>query len=71
MGILPSARVVEEVIPIRDVDPLTCREKFKGDVDENGTCLVRMRHDLNNPDKAELQRMRYIGRGPGQRLPTI
>jgi len=64
MGILPSkGRVIEEIVPLTDIDPLTCREKLKGDIDEHGVCLVRIRSEPDQPDKAELQRMLYVGRG--------
>jgi len=63
MGIIPKkGRVVEEVIPIAGLDPITCREKLKGDVDEKGTCLVRVRLDPGDPNRASLERLIYSGR---------
>ena len=63
MGFLPSAKMKEEIIPIRDVDPLVCRDTLMGDVDDNGNCLIRIKRDVNNPDESKLERIRYIGRG--------
>jgi len=64
MPIFPGKKkvITEETIPIYDIDPTTCREKFKGDVDEHGTCLVRIRTDTDNPDRAELLRLVYYAR---------
>jgi len=63
MGIFPSAKEIEQIVPIENIDPLTCRDKFKGDVDEHGVCLIRVRMQPNEPDKAELLRLNYISRG--------
>lgn len=56
-------KTIEEVVPIRDVDPITCKEKLKGDVNEQGVCLVRIEVDTKNPDEAKLLRLKYMGRG--------
>jgi len=64
MGIFPTGpREIEQIVPVENIDPLTCRDKFKGDVDEHGVCLIRVRMHPSEPDKAELLRLNYISRG--------
>lgn len=63
-------KVIEEVIPISNIDPVTCREKLKGDINEHGFCLVRIRQDVGNPEKAELLRMIYLNRRMPQPEPV-
>lgn len=64
MGIFPGGgKIIEQVVPIDNIDQLTCQDKFKGSIDEHGTCLIRVRVDPSNPDKVELLRLNYIHRG--------
>jgi len=63
MPILPrKKREVETILSIENVDPVTCRERLKGDVDEQGRCLIRIR-ETGDPNKVELVGFKYLGRG--------
>lgn len=65
MGILPGGKtIIEEIIPIRNIEATTCKEKLKGAIDEHGNCLIRIRVDPSNPNKTELLKIGYVGPSP-------
>lgn len=56
--------IIEEIVPIRNIEATTCKEKLKGSIDEHGNCLVRIRLDPDDPNRAELLRIGYVGPTP-------
>ena len=70
MGLLPGgSKVIEEIIPIPNIEATTCREKLKGAIDEHGNCLIRIRTDPNEPTRAELLKIGYVGPSPRPSAP--
>jgi len=60
LGIIPGKRtIIEETVAIPNVDPVIC-SKLHGAVDEHGRCLIRIRVDSSNPDRAELLKINYV-----------
>jgi hypothetical protein len=57
MAVLGKPKTVETIVKLENIDPVTCKEFFKGEVDEQGSCLIRVRLDK---DKAELQEIKYV-----------
>jgi len=77
MGVIPITKskvIVEEIVPVGKIDPVTCKEKFKGFIDEEGNCLVRLILDSSNPKEALLKEIGYTPRAkeriPGAPPPT-
>ncbi len=65
MGLIPGRKeVVEHVIPLSEIDEVTCREFFKGDIDpETHQCITRLELDTSNPDKATLLKVKLVRPG--------
>lgn len=65
-------KIVEEAIPIENVDPTVCTEKLKGDVDDYGRCVIRLKLKGDEPDRAELLRLKFAGasKGPSRQPPS-
>jgi hypothetical protein len=61
-------KTVETIVKLDNIDPVTCKEFFKGEVDEQGSCLIRVKLDR---EKAELQEMKYVPPSGVARLAQI
>jgi hypothetical protein len=61
MGIIPGRReIIEEILNAKKIDPVTCREKFKGIINEQGDCLVRLIIDPSKPNEVKLEKIEYV-----------
>ena len=56
-------KIVEEYLDMPDVDPMICKTKFKGAIDEHGMCRVRIETNPDEPDITIMRRLDYIPRG--------
>ena len=63
------AKIVEDILPISGIDKVTCETKLKGAYDEHGRCLIRIRLG-KDPNKAELEKIEYIGPPPAGPAPV-
>jgi hypothetical protein len=57
MALVGKPKTVDTLVKLENIDPVTCKEFFKGEVDEHGSCLIRVRLDR---EKAELQEVKYV-----------
>lgn len=61
---LLAKKKVEQVVKISNIDPVTCKSLLKGEVDEDGSCLVRIKYDPSKPSEVELERIEYVPPSP-------
>jgi len=58
-----KTEVVERIIKLSEIDEEVCRNIYKGEIDEDGYCVMRIRESSDKPDVAELVRIRLVKTG--------
>ena len=60
-------RKIEETLALENVDPVVCQEVLKGEVDKYGRCVIKATIDPGNPNRIELESLRFVEIGPKPR----
>ena len=60
MVVLKKTQIEETIVGLGNLSPETCKELL-GDINEEGTCLVKMRKLPQDPNHAELEIVKYKG----------
>ena len=51
---------IEETLALEDIDPVTCQTVLKGEIDKYGRCIVKVKVDPNNPNRVELEKLKFV-----------
>jgi len=53
-------RKIEETLALENVDPVVCQEVLKGEVDRYGRCVIKATIDPGNPNRIELESLKFV-----------
>jgi len=53
-------RKIEETLALENVDPVVCQEVLKGEVDKYGRCVIKATIDPGNPNRIELESLKFV-----------